>query len=235
MHGYRNDSAIELLEHPGRALFVGKSKGGKTTLMVSVIKNHFAKQVNRIIAVCPTFDSQVTFDPIRKLVKRKDVITTVNEFTIKSLLKRLEGEFTKANRNNESTEKVLIFIDDLAGTSFIHGRRTGAFSTLAVQTRHWNISLFLITQHPKTVDPNFRENAEYVFMYPDDGLASFEWLEKSYTSLLMDKKCMRRVAMEAWNGGNEVSEWGVHFLFVLTGVRTHTRFFIDFDKEIIVR
>lgn len=229
------ENAGSKLEHPTRWLIVGESRTGKTTLMVNVIKHWFAGQVNRAIIFCPTFERQRTYDPIRALFKPKDVYTKVNPKSIQMVMDQLEHGLKRAEATKTPQEKVLIVIDDMAGNSAIQGRRQGPFATLSVQTTHWNISLFVVSQEPTCCDPNFRNNAENITYFPSAGKCSFNWLQNTYTSLDMNKDDMKKIILLAQRGGRaDNEERGRHFLYIYKEPGGFSRFFIDFNREIKV-
>lgn len=228
-------NAASKIQHPTRLFIVGSAQTGKTTFMVDLIKNYFASQVNRIIACGPTFNSQKTYDPIRQVVKKEDIYSKLNNKSLQMLIDRLEASYLKARTLGTEPEKVLVFIDDLAGNSVIHGKRQGPFAQLATQVTHWNFSLFVISQQPTCTDPNFRDNAENIVVFRDKGEGTYKWLKCAYTALDQDKELVKRVILTAWQGGlGSNKELGKHFLFIHAEPRGGTRFFIDFDQEINV-
>ncbi len=228
-------NAASKIRHPCRLFIVGPAGSGKTTGMVDLIKRYYASQVNRVISVGPTFPDQKTYDPIRHMVKPEDVYANVTIKSIQILFDRLEASYRKSKGMGAEAEKVLVFIDDMAGNSAIHGKRFGAFSNFAVRCTHWNVSLFVISQQPMCTDPNFRDNAENIIVYKDKGRGSFEWLDRAYTALDCDNSLVKKVLLTAWRGGRQDNkEMGKHFLFIHSEPRGDTRFFIDFDQEINV-
>jgi Poxvirus A32 protein len=228
-----HENAASKLQHPTRLLIVGSAQSGKTSCLVNIIKTYYAPQVNRAIICCPTFPRQRTYDPIRSLFKKEDVYTKVNNKTLQLIMDKLEHNLNRAEQTGTASEKVLIIIDDMAGNSVIHGKRQGPFASLACQTTHWNMSLFVISQQPTCCDPNFRDNAENILCFPDKGETSYIWLKAAYTSLDMDKHDMRKIILTAWRGGRvDNEERGKHFLYIHAEPRGGTRFFIDFTKEI---
>lgn len=161
--------------------------------------------------------------------------THVNEKTFKIILNTIEAKARAAAKNGQPMEPVLILVDDCAGTRAIHGKRFGAFAHLAVQTKHWNISMVVITQQPSSLDPNFRQNAENVIVFPSQGKPNVEWLEREYQTVLMGDAAMKKIAIHAFRGGRkDNAEWGKHFLYIRARPRHLTQFFSDFNREIIV-
>lgn len=203
--------------------------------MVRVTHDWFIPQINRIIVLCPTFRRQKTFDPIRSFVKEKDIYTQPNNASLKKVMQELEFNLNRADATGVESEKVLVIIDDVAGQSVIQCRRQGPFANFAVQSTHWNVSLFVLTQQPTCCDPNFRDNAEHITYFPSPGECSYNWLKKSYTCLEMNKHDMKEVILLAQYGGSErdPKERGKHFLYIYKDI-TGVRFFIDFGLEIKV-
>jgi len=198
---------------------------GKTTLLVDIIKSYYKKLVTRILVVCPTFDVQDTFDPIRRMVPPFNWFKGDDENTFADI-------FDIIRFNPEPT---LIVVDDMSGTKAIHGNRKGHFANLAIAVTHWNTSLFVITHQPTSVSPNMRDNTENIIIFPSEGEDDVKWLKRAYTTIAMNKKLMEEMIALAWRGINTDTEWGKHFLFIHAAPREPSRFFIDFDYEIKTR
>jgi hypothetical protein len=63
-----------------------------------------------------------------------------------------------------------------------------------------------------------------------------DWLLREYKTLHMDSDSMREVVETAWLGGRtDDSEEGEHFLYIQAVPRKPTKFYIDFEREIVVR
>lgn len=182
---------------------------------------------------------QKTYDPLRNYVKPRDVYTHIDENTFKNLAKTIEYQAERDMKHKGHKEPILILVDDLAGSRTIHGCRFGAFAHLAVSTPHWNVTLIVITQQAVSVDPNFRDNAENLIIFPSEGQLEVDWLTRAYNSLMLmadDKKkaeLLKKIVLSAWCGGrSDNSEWGKHCLVIQATPRSHSKFFIDFDREI---
>lgn len=122
---------------------------GKTTYAVNLILNNYRAQVDRIIMCCPTWH-QPLFDPIRHLVHIRDVYTDVSKETFAKIARELERD-TRLGK----AKRVLLYVDDCAGTKAIHGNGVGPFAHLAIQTPHWNVSMIVVSQQPSRVDPRY--------------------------------------------------------------------------------
>lgn len=183
--------------------------------------------------MCPSWYTQKTFDPIRHLVDDKDVWTNGNkvDFTlIHNLIKSIQ---MRRKKQGQKAKRFLILVDDMAGTPAIHGNRISPFAHLSVQTPHLDASMIVITQQPTNVSPAFRDNAENIVVFPSEGELEIEWLKRCYQSLIMEEGMMKKIILKAWRGGkNNNDEWGQHFLFIQALPRKHSRFWIDFKKEI---
>lgn len=208
---------------------------GKTTFVVKLIATQFVSLVDEIIVMCPTFNTQKTFDPIRKLVDEKNIWTGGNKNDFSGIHRYLKTSQDMRIKRGLPQKRVLILVDDMAGTNAIHGGRFSPFAHLAIQTPHLNCSLIVITQQPTSVSPSFRDNCEGVMVFPSEGILEVDWLKRSYQSLMMEENQMQKIILSAWRGGRKDNEeWGLHFLFIECLPRKHSRFWIDFEKQICV-
>jgi hypothetical protein len=220
------------MKHPCRVLITGKSQTGKTTEAVDLIKTQFAKQTDIFIAICPTFRFQKTYDPIRHLVRDACIYTDMGKDIMERVYKHIKELITKSHENKLPPPRICLIIDDCAGTGLIHGNRRGTFSNLSVQSTWWNLSIIAITQQPSSIDPNFRDNAEHILVFPSEREDDLTWLKKSYNGAKKNTNFVELVE-HAWRGGrNDEKEWGQHFLYILSIARSHSIFFIDFNVRI---
>ena len=227
--------AVSLLKHPFRLMVAGKSGSGKTTLVVDIIKECFHPQVDRIMILCPSWDSQENFDPIRKYVDRKrDVIDKFNRDPFKKLLKQLNEQKILAKEEGRKNIKTLILIDDMAGSRMLHGGRVTPFSNLAIQSNHVDLSIIVLTQQPKAITPGFRDNLEGVICYPPQRKIDRQWLFEEYNGNNLSKKKFFEIISIAWKGihQNDYSQLGQHFIFMFMPIRAPIRYFADFHFEL---
>lgn len=235
---------VVFFKHPGRYLFTGKSGSGKTTLAIKVISNLYAKNkkkktatIDRIIVVCPTYWEQDIFEPIREFVNpHRDVFLQLNGDTITQILEEIQNQYHICSESGLPPIETLVLIDDMGGNKALHGGRHGSFPNFCLQSRHYHTSLFVVTQQAKSVTPAFRDNLEGVIIYPSLRKNEIDWAYEEY-GMTLKKDSFVRLLKKAWKGPgkNDDSEWGQHFLFILLGLRTKPRFFVDFTHELSKR
>ncbi len=222
-----------LIRHPTRLFVVGRAQMGKTTLTVKVIQERFAN-MDRYIVLCPSFRSQATYEPIRDWFKDGDIYENAKGDTFNKIFKDIQAFNKFALDRKQPKPKTLILMDDMAGTNVIHSNGKGAFPTFAAQVTHWNCSLVVLSQDPKRTDPLFRKNAENLIAFPSEAKYDMEWLESSFnSSIFAQHHDFKQIVYQAWSAGKGDSEVGKHFLFIHSAPRTLSRFFSDFDKEIV--
>lgn len=215
-----------------RILICGRSGLGKTTLLVNLIDYQLRDQMDVFIIMSPTF-CQETFNPIRNLFTPKTIFETVDQKALEKVCQSIITVRKSFLEKNLQPPRFCVIIDDCAGKSVIQGRRRGVFANFAVQSRHWETSLIVISQQPSCVDPNFRDNAEHVIAFPSEREEDILWLKKSYNTNFLDGLSMTNIIKEAWLGGrNDSEEWGQHFLYIYRQPRGKSRYFIDFNKEL---
>lgn len=223
--------------HPGRYLFAGKSKSGKTTLLVDVVRRHFKNLVDRIIFVCPTLDQEI-FDPIRPLFNPKTDVFDYNDKDVFLVIEK-QVRFQRALCAKEGIPeiKTLLIVDDTAGLNIMHGGRHSKFSNLAIHCNHLNLSIFSLTQQPKAITPSFRENLEGLVCYPLLGRKDREWLYDEYNGSLVKKRTFQKLVLASWKGpeNEDFEDFGKHFLFITFPIRAQPRYFGDFSHELFAR
>lgn len=188
--------------------------------------------MDRFIIVCPTFQVQSCFRFLdNKVNSKRDVFTEPDDTTFKNILKQLLKTRERCIEKNLPMVKTLLFVDDMAGTKYIHGGRTSAFGNLCIQSPHLSTTILCISQQPTAITPSFRDNVNAVMAFPSRKIADVEYLEGEFGGEVGSKLKIRSIIEKAWNYDDE---YGQHFLFVYSPPRSKSRFFIDFNKEIII-
>jgi hypothetical protein len=230
--GPRLGKAVHLIQHPTRILVIGRSQMGKTTLSVQVVLNRFP-DMDRYIAICPSFHSQSTFDPIRHLFRHDDVYENPKADIFKKIFNDIKAFNTFAISKGRRRPNTFILLDDMTGNNIIHGSGKGTFAQFACQVTHFKASLMVISHDPKRVDPNFRKNAENFIIFPSESKYDTAWLEESFNSRVFSlHHDFNDIVYQAWTGGKGNKEVGKHFLFISSQPRQLSRFFSDFEYQI---
>ncbi len=231
--------AESLLIHPVRILISGKGKSGKTTTAVGIVDKVLRYQIDRLIVICPSWSFQEVFDPIRDMVKEeRDVFETEKleseENPFKTIFKQLVRCKTNAIRKGCRQLNIGLLVDDMSGTGMMHGGRISALSNMAIQARHWNLSIIVLTQQPMSITPGYRDNVDAVIAFPPLRQQDRMWLYNEYNANGLKKEKFMALVMKAWKGNDvdDDSEYGSHFLFILLPTRSKARYFIDYAYEI---
>jgi hypothetical protein len=95
------------------------------------------------------------------LVLPNDVYVDINKNTFDRIFREL-----KLQKERGVKQRVLIYVDDCAGTKAIHGNGMGAFANLSIQTPHWDVSMVVVTQQPNRVDPRYAKKGEQAGIAP---------------------------------------------------------------------
>ena len=233
--------AEALLIHPAMVFVTGRAGGGKTTTVVDVIDRVFRPQIDRMVVCCPTWLTQSTFRPIRNMVDlSRDILEcNPNSFQKRNIKDPFKGFFksivkqrTLAHEKGVESPKTLLFIDDMGGEKSQH-ERLGYLTRLAVQYRHLNLSIILISQQPKLTVNAVRQNLSAAICFPPTSTNGANWLHEELNMNRIPKKEFDFMIDSAWAGGlNTRKELGQHFLFVVVVPRKPARYFIDFSSEL---
>lgn len=137
------------------ALLLGKTNSGKS---------HFLRYVMREISkskypfsygvvFCGTeFENSYDFVPDKFIHSEYD----------EDVLVRLI-ELQKKNIQNEIYKRCFVIFDDCLSSDELRG--SGVIRKLAVQSRHYGISVFICCQWPHLCDPPIRSNATHIYMF----------------------------------------------------------------------
>lgn len=199
-----------------------------------MIKNFFRHNIHRFFCLCPTFLIQDTYRKVKHLFNTEDIYTDPSTECLKKIIDEIKLFAKKARERNLPIPATLLLMDDLAGGHVLHTNRKGVFANFSIQSRHWNTTIIVISQQPSSIDPNYRDNAENVLVFPSEREDDCSWIIRSYGSKLIGRSIsIPKILDIAWHGGTDnPEEWGKHFLFIQAKPRQKTSFYIDFNKKI---
>ena len=156
---------------PFRWLAVGSSESGKTTMLLNAFGgpspdcvNYFGK-FDKVYICSPTIYLDSNYEKI--LLAKKNNMMHMHKFhfidnqedTVR-LIEKLCPKTSHEEDQSDSKEKILLFIDDFAGTSLLAERSTLAERVMRI--RHHGVSIIISTQALKSVATRVRTNATVV-------------------------------------------------------------------------
>lgn len=189
-------SVITKIQHPMRILVSGRSTLGKTTLAVDFIKLQLIPQVRRCFAVCPTWYSQNTFQPLREVrgaFPKKNVFTDVDDACFDEIFERC----------THLKAPSLLIVDDAAAERATHGGNKSSFARLCIAAPHLNLSIIGCFQKIATATPSFRYNAEALIAFESTGMEDVERIIEEFNPCPAhhnSKSITRAAIMQAWTG-----------------------------------
>ena len=146
-------------------LLIGKSGSGKSVLMHNLLtrKEFFNKgeYFDRVILISPTGES----DDIQKSmgIDESMVFTDMEEAeNALKILQRVQEEDVKQN-GSDGASKVCVIMDDVASQAKF--MRSEAFISLFIRSRHFNCTVFLLSQHFKIIPKICRLQASQMYFF----------------------------------------------------------------------
>lgn len=179
LDNYQNSVKINF---PCNILISGGTNSGKTNVLLHIVQRN-ATQFNKIIALCPT--ASVNKDNQYGFLPKGSLFTNVNVQLIEKIF-----EYQKKHKN----EKLLLILDDIIGVLDL--QKAPIIQLLFTQSRHWNISLVVLTQNLKACSPCVRSNSRYLFitsLKEHSMKSAFELSNNSFPSFNMFKVFMNKM------------------------------------------
>lgn len=227
----------EKIIHPFVIFCTGTCGSGKTTTITELIQTHIAPQMDRMIFIVPSYFTQPIFRQFDDYINiETDVITDPTREVLGAVLKQIEKVNKAFVLKGKQAIKTFLFMDDLTGTSLIHGGRMGILCEFAAQYRHHDCSVCLITHQATSATPTLRDNALFIIAFPSNRKKDQDWIVEEYKCPSYDNETVKKIILSAWRGGRkDDKEMGKHFVFIWQKQRDVIRYYCDFDFEINVK
>jgi hypothetical protein len=203
--------------------FISAKGGGKTSLYLSLLtskESPYYKYFDNIFMINPSgaYDNKLK-ELYNELEESNKFYDHLNEKTAVELIDRLK-ELDNAWTKKRPIQN-LIIIDDSTG-DFPSGRKKSAITSLFVNSRHLNTSIWIISHKYNAIPPVWRNQVDGMFLFKSNSKTEIESIKRD---LNVDEDLLDCLLKDATSEPHS-------FLFVnLTGGKT--RFFNRFDEYLI--
>jgi len=182
-----------LPKHPFRCYIVGASGSGKTNLLLNLLTRdgYYKNYFDRIFVISPTALSlDQSYQELEKKTKYKNgkdlFYFGCDEKVLKSILEVQEDEKKKA--------KSLVVLDDIV--SYGKFCRSNELLQFAVMSRHYNISMFVLSQAFHLIPKSIRLNMSAVCYFKGSSVET-ETLVEQYCPSGYTKKQFQKIVEKA--------------------------------------
>ena len=139
---------------PHCAAIIGRRGSGKTVYTLDLLENEFYKKFDYIVIISPTAKYDSAFR--REFIKNCSLIDPSNHD-----LDLILNNLSKRYKNIGST---LFLLDDLAYDKSIKSKKP-ALEQLAFTSRHFGISIWIITQKYNSINKSFRDQLSWLAIF----------------------------------------------------------------------
>jgi len=146
--------------HPHMIGFSAPPGSGKTNVIINLLTNPlaFKKFFHIVYAIIPTFYNDPKWKALN--IPEDQVMTQFDSAAFVSLLE----DHNKAEGNGQNHRLLFIFDDAIANKELFNNNKDSILNKLAFNRRHWNASVWVVTQSYKMVPRNIRTNmSSWVF------------------------------------------------------------------------
>lgn len=155
------------------AYIVGKRNRGKSHLLLKMLLNKklLKDKFDEVILINPTYK----YDEKYHVIKFTEVF---EEFSIE-LVDDLLNKF----QENTEKNKILLILDDcIAENEFKSNQSDHPLNRLAVNGRHWGVSLIVLSQKYNALSPYVRGQLDYIILFETNNHYELKTLYEEYGS-----------------------------------------------------
>jgi len=149
----------EIFQHPFSCLITAPRGSGKSNLVVNLL--------NRPDLLKNKFDEIYYFSPTIYLDQTLEHLNNKKIFKCDEISNDKLNNLLESVKEDEERQKILIVLDDCI--EFVNNKKSSAINKLFFKGRHFSISVVVITQKYKAVNPLLRQNALlHIFFRPNN-------------------------------------------------------------------
>lgn len=144
-------------------LIIGKRNKGKSSLLIKMLlhKKLLRDKFDNVYLINPTFEEDQKYH----CVEFTDVITEYNTETIQEIKNKCIDELNECRKKNEPEKQTLIIFDDCIAHGSKSNNLDDILNELAFNSRHFNISVVILSQYYKGVSRAVRTQSDYVICF----------------------------------------------------------------------
>ena len=177
-------------------IIVGQAGSGKTVLLTNLVsdKRFYGGHFDKILLISPT----ACMDDVQKSLNVKPSMTFDNlEEAVGALklLQEVQGESVE-KKGSGKTQNIAVICDDcVSDAKFM---KDSALKSLFVKSRHFNITLFFLSQHLKSIPPVCRLQASALYFFAVSN-SEAEIIAESFAPPNMKTSEFKRLIQDAVN------------------------------------
>lgn len=201
-----------LPKHPFRSYLIGASGSGKTNMLLNLLtregfyKNYFDKIFVISPTACKLDESYQSLERDTKYQEGKDLLY----FPCK---KEVLQQILDIQEDTKKKDKVLVILDDIV--SYGKFCRSNQLLQFAVMSRHFNVSMFILSQAFYLIPKPVRLNMSWIIYFKGSNKELTTIVEEYCPGGMDDKEFRRRVS--------KATEEPYSFLFIDLNTKLHGR------------
>lgn len=219
------------IQLPANILLIGSTKAGKSHYCKHTLLPALAGQFDKLIICSPTLNVNGDYDYLRSddktIFKVQENITEAVSELIDSQKKMFQQK-QMGMLKKEQIPRLLLIIDDCLGERLLDGERS-LLSKFAVKSRHYLISMIIMSQRVNAIPRQLRLNSGYFIAFTVSGYSELErimmeYVSKKYHKVFQNKMIdifttpynhlfidnfERDITQRMYKNGSELIDWSV--------------------------
>jgi len=201
-----------LAKHPYRCYLVGASGSGKTNLLLNLLtrEGFYKNWFDKIFVVSPT---ACKLDESYQSLERETKYTEGKDLLYFPCKKEVLAQILKIQEDTKKKDKVLVILDDIV--SYGKFCRSNELLQFAVMSRHYNVSMFILSQAFYLIPKPVRLNMSWIVYFKGSNRELTTIVEEYCPAGMDDREFKKRI--------NAATEEPYSFLYIDLNTPLHGR------------
>ena len=178
-----NKKLVVQNKNPFNMIIVGMTACGKTKFLLDFLEREYLGCFDHIFLICPTFEWNKTYTKWKYFEDEDFIAIACDQDDVEKWLKYIV-DFAKGSKS-------LIILDDCASGKTVKNR-TSELVKLGFSTRHYNLSVVVITQQLTSIAKPFRENISKLVTFYNPNKKDMITILQDYLCFV-DKKELKEI------------------------------------------